>query len=221
MQDLAILEITECNDDLLETYRCSKQPEIEAFFKEEAMKLNKTGFMKTKVFVDIINYKVIGYFSTNVSEVPIVKGKQDAYNKDTEEEHKLVYPSGITSTPCLTLQRFGISDDYKGKEYAGRKYSVHLMDSVKIMAAEISLLTGILILYVESYYGAREFYESCGFTRLQKISRKYVAYFFPMSLCRNLLDYTRGEIVEPVKSSSEEMVEQLLADDPVPQSNFI
>lgn len=213
MQDLAILEITECDDDLLKTYRCSKEQRIEKYLKEEAMQLSETGFVKTKVFIDIKNYKVIGYFSTNVSEVRIGKGKQDSYNKDSDEEDQLNYPPGITVTPCLTIQRFGISDDYKGKHYGGRKYSEHLMDSIKNIAAEISQMTGVLLLYVESYHGAVDFYKSCKFTRLNKVNGESISFFCPMSECRRI--HLRG------KRAQKPVIESVVMVDSVDQGSFV
>lgn len=212
MQDLAILEITECDDELLKTYRCSKEQRIEEYLKEEAMQLSETGFVKTKVFIDIKEYKVIGYFSTNVSEVRIAKQKQDSYNKISDEEDQLKYPPGITITPCLTIQRFGISDDYKGKSYGERKYSEHLMDSIKNMAAEISYMTGVLLLYVESYHGAIDFYKSCKFSQLNKINGESISFICPMSECKRI--YLQS------KRAQKAIIESVVMVDSVDQSSF-
>lgn len=146
------MDVRVCPDDLLETYECSKTTNLKEYLLNDAKRDSEARYSSTKVFVDVNNRRVIGFYTIFVGNVKIEKKKTIPLGI---KKH-----SSIKEIPCIKVLYFGISEQYKGKIADGYKFSKHLMNHLKFRCGEVGVKCGVCIVYLESYPGAERFYQT-------------------------------------------------------------
>lgn len=100
----------------------------------------------------------MGFYTIFVGNVKIQTDKKTAVGI-----HR--HPT-VKEIPCIKVLYFGISDEYKGKEYDNQKFSTYLMDHLKFRCGEVGMKCGVCIVHLESYLGAEKFYENENFLKI-------------------------------------------------------
>lgn len=155
-----VIDIRVCPDDLLQTYECSKTDNLREYLINDAKRDSEARYSSTKVYVDVPNRKVVGFYTIFVGNVKIEKEKKRAVGIKRHAKVKEI--------PCIKVLYFGLSEAYKGKKPDDYKFSKHLMNHLKVRCGEIGVKCGVCIVYLESYPGAEKFYQSENFLEIGK-----------------------------------------------------
>jgi GNAT superfamily N-acetyltransferase len=144
----------------LQEFRCSDEPIVENFLKEEAYNLMKRNLVRTRLFFDD-NQNLIGFYSLFNDTIKI--------NKQKRMQLEIYLPQGVTEIPAIRLHYLGVDERFRGNGFGA-----YLMVSVLYNCAKVAEITGCSLITVESTEKAKSFYEKFDFTYICPTDRYYL-----------------------------------------------
>lgn len=138
-------------------FRCSDEPIVEEFLKEDALELQEQDMVVTKL-VYSLQGNLLGYYSLFASNIPKLGRDKIAKEGWDVPQNEKYYPS-------IRLHYLGVDERVRGKGVGTQIWLSALNDIV-----EIKRLVGCSFITVESLNSAIGFYEKLGFVN---IGRQY------------------------------------------------
>lgn len=131
--------------ELIEYFRCSDEPGVEAFLKKDAYEFQYHNCGTTQLcFNDLGEF--VGYFSLFNDTVYIGRRKLD--------KHKWDYPKGLKYFPALKIHYLGVDDRFRKKGY-GKEMLFEIFD----IALDMNEYSGCAFLTLEAKEKSIGFYK--------------------------------------------------------------
>ncbi|MEH6941036.1 GNAT family N-acetyltransferase [Bacillus sp. JJ722] len=145
------------HEDSIHEFKCSDEPSVEAFLKEQAMDLMDRCFSRTRLFFDS-NQNLIGFYSLFNDSFKVPKKKTG--------ELSIKLPTAVSYVPAVRLHYIGVDERYRGKGNGQ-----FLLTSALYEVYKISKHSACTLVTIEATENAKEFYKKFGFVHLSKQGR--------------------------------------------------
>lgn len=143
--------INELDGNLINTFKCSDEPSVEKYFKEDAITNDSTFFTTTKVLLNSDESKVIGYYSL-FNEFVMV-------SDDRKKKFAVPFWGEISNFPSVRLHYLGVSDEYRRQGFGDK-----LLGMVFSEVVDLTKRSGCMFISVEAINDrAIEFNKKNGF----------------------------------------------------------
>ena len=155
------VSIQHVNDEIINNFSCSDEPDVEEFFKRQAKFYDSELLAKTQVLLD--NQIVVGFFTLFNEDVMI--GVKKAKNMELN-----LFRDGFNHFPAVRLHYLGVDDTYRKKGY-GKK----AIGQVFWIIEKIAKQSGCSFITVEaSNRNIVEFNTHFGFKMLKEEPRRKI-----------------------------------------------
>jgi GNAT superfamily N-acetyltransferase len=158
--------ISEIHREKIDNFNCSDEPSVEAFLKENAMKLHYCNAANTRLFYDEDN-NLVGFFTLFTDQVLIPKGKREKHKWD------VFSAVGKPMYPAIRLHYMGV-----GRRYRNNGFGKILLYFILDICKEVSENVGCSFVSVEALNDSVSFYDKYGFFTLNRPNKKFVNMIF-------------------------------------------
>jgi GNAT superfamily N-acetyltransferase len=154
------------HNEVIENFKCSDEPQVEMFLKEEALYYQEHGITITRLCFDE-HHNLVGYFTLFNDLVQRI-GKQKRKKLQWE------LPS-LDFYPAIRLHYFGVDERFR-KQGIGHTMMMEVFD----ICSQVSENTGCLFISVEALNNSVAFYKHYGFKILGKPTNTYYNMVFKL-----------------------------------------
>lgn len=137
-------------------FKCSDQPVVEQFLKEEALKLEECDACKTMLFY--YEDKLVGFYTLFSDYVNLVKSK-----RKSEQWADVTTAMKSQHFPSIRLHFLGVHDEYRGKGLGE-----HLLMRALNTCIYVSDYIGFNFIVLEALENAVGFFEKYLFSKVKK-----------------------------------------------------